>query len=206
MDGLNWSALEAARLAREPFDHAIVAQSLSPQSAAAIPGEYPPIRQPGSFSLADAPPGPWLSTVITDLTGARFRGLMEQLFEIDLEGRPTLVTLRGQCGARDGRVHTDSASKILSLLLYLNEDWGAPEGRLRLLGPEHDLARPAVEVEPSLGTLLVFRRSDHSWHGHTPYVGQRRVLQLNYLVAAKDGLASSLRHRLSAIGKRLAAA
>jgi hypothetical protein len=206
MEGLDWNALEAARRVREPFDHVIVPHALSVESAAAIPGEFPTIRQPGSFSLADAPPGPWLSTVIADLASARFRGLMEQLFEIDLAGRPTIATLRGQCGARDGRVHVDSTTKILSLLLYLNDDWSAPDGHLRLLGPDRDLSRPAVEVAPTLGTLLVFRRSDNSWHGHTPYVGQRRVLQFNYLVAAKDSFTSALRHRLSAIGKRLAAA
>jgi hypothetical protein len=206
MEGLNWGALEAARLARDPFDHVIVSQALSAQSAAAIPGEFPPIRQPGSFSLSDAPPGPWLSTVIADLASPRFRTLMERLFEIDLSGRPTIVTLRGQCGPRDGRVHVDSTTKILSLLLYLNEDWSAPDGRLRLLGPDRDLDHPAVEVPPALGTLLAFRRADNSWHGHTSYVGQRRVLQFNYLVAAKDGFTSALRHRLSAIGKRLAAA
>ena len=63
----------------------------------------------------------------------------------------------------------------------------------------------AVEVSPALGTLLAFRRSDGSWHGHTPYVGQRRVLQLNYLTSAKDSMASALRHRLSALSKRLVA-
>jgi hypothetical protein len=31
------------------------------------------------------------------------------------------------------------------------------------------------------GTLLAFRRTDHSWHGHKPFVGERRMLQLNYL-------------------------
>jgi len=205
MDGLDWNALAAATRARAPFDHAIVPQALSAEAAAAIPAEFPPIRQPGSFSLADAPPGPWLSAVIADLSSDRFRQLMAQLFEVDLTGRPTLVTLRGQCGARDGRVHTDSTTKILSLLLYLNDDWSAPDGRLRLLGPDRDLARPAVEVSPALGTLLAFRRSDGSWHGHTPYVGQRRVLQLNYLTSAKDSMASALRHRLSALSKRLVA-
>src|SRR4051812_7991792 len=188
MDGLDWGALAAASRVREPFDHAIVEQALSPWSAAAIPGEFPAIRQPGSFSLADAPPGPALATVVAELSSDRFRTIMEQLFDVGLAGRPTLITLRGQCGPRDGRVHTDSTTKILSLLLYLNDDWGAPDGRLRLLGADRDLASPVVEVTPALGTLVAFRRTDRSWHGHTPYLGQRRVLQLNYLTSAKDSV------------------
>ena len=205
MVGLAWTAIEGATRVREPFDHAIVPQALAPAAAAAIPAEFPPIRHPGSFPLSEAPPGPALAAVIADLQSDRFRRAMERLFDLDLDCRPTLVTLRGQCGARDGRVHTDSTSKILSLLLYLNDGWSAPEGRLRLLDQDRDLSAPAVEVSPAIGTLLAFRRSDRSWHGHTPFVGQRRVLQLNYLTSARDSLASNLRHRISAFGKRLVA-
>jgi hypothetical protein len=205
MSGLEWAAIEAARKVDTPFEHMVIPQALTAASAAVIPGEFPAIRLPGSFPLTDAPPGPALSAVIADLTSDRFRAAMGKAFDVELDGRPAVVTLRGQCGARDGRIHTDSRSKILSLLLYLNDGWSAPEGRLRLLDDHRDLAAPAVEVPPTLGTLLVFRRSDHSWHGHTPYVGQRRVLQVNYLHTARDSVASVLRHRLSALGKRLVA-
>ncbi len=205
MGGLDWQALDAARRVDLPFEHFVAPQVLTPGCAAAIPDEFPAIRQPGSFPLSDAPPGPALSALIDDLTSDRFRAAMGELFSVELEGRPAVVTLRGQCGPRDGRIHTDSRSKILSLLLYLNDGWSAPDGRLRLLNNGHDLDAPAVEVPPTLGTLLVFRRSDHSWHGHTPYVGQRRVLQVNYLHSARDSVASALRHRFSAFGKRLVA-
>lgn len=205
MAGLDWTAIESARRIREPFDHVVVRQALSADSVAAIPAEFPPIRQPGSFSLVDAPPGPALRVVIEELRSERFRAAMRNIFDVDLEDRPTLVTLRGQCGPRDGRIHTDSASKILTLLLYLNDGWSAPDGRLRLLGPSRDLDAPAVEVPPDIGTLLAFRRSDHSWHGHTAFVGQRRVLQLNFLRANRDTVVGALRHRISAFGKRLVA-
>ena len=205
MDNLNWRAIEAATRIDDPFHHAIIPQALTPATAAAIPAEFPAIRQPGSFSLEDAQPGPVLEGVVGELMSERFRAAMARLFEVDLTDRPVVVTLRGQCGARDGRIHTDSRSKILSLLLYLNDGWSAPDGRLRLLDARRDLAAPAVEAPPTMGTLLAFRRSDHSWHGHTPYVGQRRVLQLNYLHSGRDSVTSALRHRLSAFGKRLVA-
>ena len=56
MAGLDWDVLEGARLVRDPFDHVAIAQILTPDCAAAIPGEFPDIRASGSFSLADAPP------------------------------------------------------------------------------------------------------------------------------------------------------
>jgi len=206
MSNLNWLAIEAAQRVSEPFEHAIVTQSLDPAVAARIPAEFPAIRQPGSFPLSEATPGPALAGVIDELRSDRFRLAMERLFDVDLSGRPMVATLRGQCGGRDGRVHTDSASKILSLLLYLNEDWNPAEGRLRLLRQEDSLSDPALEVAPLLGTMVAFLRSDCSWHGHTQYLGQRRVLQLNYLKSQRDGIASTVRHRLSAVAKRLTGA
>jgi SM-20-related protein len=202
MSGLDWRAIESAKLVREPFDHIALGQVLEPDCASALPEEYPAISSPGSFSLTDAPPGPVLDGLIADLLSPRFRTQMERVFELDLEGRPAVVTLRGQCSPKDGRIHTDSKSKILSLLLYLNADWAGGPGQLRLLRSETDIHAHAVEIPASLGSLVVFRRTDTSWHGHTPFVGQRRVLQLNYLQSTRASLVGVLRHRISALSKR----
>jgi hypothetical protein len=201
MAGLDWNALEAAVLRREPFDHVYVPQALQPAAAKRIPQEFPKIASPGSFSLADAPPGPVLTDIIEDLQSRRFRGLMEDLFGVDLSRRATTVTIRGRCGTRDGFVHTDSRSKILSLLLYLNDDWNGGEGQLRLLRGEGGLETPAAEIPATMGSLVVFRRTDDSWHGHTPFIGERRVLQFNYVRANSTSLVSAVRHRLSALMK-----
>jgi hypothetical protein len=206
MAGLDWDALAAASLRRDPFDHVLVTHALDRAAVAAIPGEYPKISSPGSYALADAPPGPVLSGVIAELQSPRFRELMEDLFGVNLARRATTVTLRGRCGTRDGFVHTDSKSKVLSLLLYLNDGWKGGEGQLRLLRSEGGLHQPAVEVPASMGSLVVFRRADNSWHGHTPFIGERRVLQFNYVRADVTTLVSAVRHRLSALGKpRIAA-
>jgi SM-20-related protein len=198
---LNWTRLDAARLQTDPFDHLAVADALRPAAAAALPAEFPKISGMGSFSLKDAPPGPVLKQVIAELESDRFRALMSERFDIDLSDKPTTVTLRGECGARDGYIHTDSKSKILSLLLYLNADWTSPEGRLRLLRNGRDLSAAAVEIPPTMGSLVVFRRSDRSWHGHTVFTGQRRSLQFNYVRSERTSLVSDIRHRVSAMMK-----
>jgi hypothetical protein len=38
-----------------------------------------------------------------------------------------------------------------------------------------------LEIQPLFGNLLVFRRSESSWHGHTRYYGERLVLQINWM-------------------------
>jgi hypothetical protein len=205
MAGLDWATIEHAQLVRDPFDHIAIPHALEPDCAAAIPEEFPAIRSPGSFSLADAPPGPALARLIDDLMSDRFRTHMARLFQVDLEDRPAAVTLRGQCAGRDGRIHIDSKSKVLSLLIYLNETWSGGEGQLRLLRAEDGFDTAPVEIPATLGSLVAFRRSDRSWHGLSPFVGQRRALQFNYLQSSRASVVGLLRHRLSAFTKQLVA-
>lgn len=206
MPGLNWSSLEAARLKTDPFDHLYVADALTAEAAEKLPAEFPAVPGPGSFALCDAPPGPVLGAVIDGLLSDRFRALMAKTFDLDLTGKPTTVTIRGESGARDGFIHTDSKSKILSLLLYMNDGWTGGEGQLRLLRGPHDIDDVAFETPAHMGSLVAFRRSDNSWHGHTPFHGRRRVLQLNYVKSDRTTLVSDVRHRLSAMMKRQAVA
>jgi SM-20-related protein len=203
MSALNWVRLESARLQTDPFQYLHVTDALVPQAAAQVPGEFPAVRGAGSFSLRDAAPGPVLRKIIAELESAQFRALMSRVFDVDLEDAATMVTLRGESGPRDGFIHCDSKSKILSLLLYLNDDWRGTEGQLRLLRSRSDIEDVAAEIPAAMGSLVVFRRADNSWHGHTPYHGPRRVLQFNYVRSAQTSMVSHIRHRLSAIAKRL---
>jgi SM-20-related protein len=99
-------------------------------------------------------------------------------------------------------VHTDAKWKILSVLLYLNPSWESAGGRLRLLRGKN-IEQTAVEVVPKWGTLLAFKRSDHSWHGHLPAEGERRVVQLNWVTSQEKADSELNRHRRSGLFKRL---
>jgi hypothetical protein len=59
------------------------------------------------------------------------------------------------------------------------------------------------EVTPLAGTMLAFRRSDRSFHGHQPHVGERRVLQLNWVTEWTVVRRELNRHRWSARLKAL---
>src|SRR5262249_15881557 len=83
------------------------------------------------------------------------------------------------------------------------ESWDQPGGRLRLLRSSHNLDDIIVEVPPIAGTLLAFKRSNNSWHGHEPFVGERRVIQFNWLTSQGNPQAAMLRHPTSASFKRL---
>jgi hypothetical protein len=113
-----------------------------------------------------------------------------------------MVTVRGQCRPTDGKIHTDSTGKLVTVLLYINGGWSAPGGRLRLLRTSTDIEDYAVEVPPDAGTLLAFRCTDNAWHGHKPFEGARRSIQLNWVRDAAYLRKEQIRHRVSAFFKR----
>ena len=76
-------------------------------------------------------------------------------------------------------------------------------GRLRILRSGKDLSDFAEEVSPFAGTLLAFRRCENSWHGHEPFEGPRRAIQLNWVVDQQTVDRELARHRVSAFFKKL---
>ena len=193
----------ATALVRQPFEHLIVPQFISARALAEINGDYPSIPSSGSFPVDQVVYGPAFQNLLVELNGDAFREAFEEKFGIDLSGRPTITTVRGRCGPADGKIHTDSITKIITVLIYMNQSWDQPGGRLRLLRSSHDLNDIIVEVPPIAGTLLAFRRSNNSWHGHEPFVGERRVIQFNWLTSQGNRQIAMLRHHTSASFKRL---
>ena len=79
--------------------------------------------------------------------------------------------MRKFCESSDGNIHTDHKSKVITVLVYFNTDWDEQAGQLRLLRSRTDIEDYAAEVPPAGGTLLAFRRTRNSWHGHKRFVG-----------------------------------
>jgi SM-20-related protein len=201
---LDLEALERTARIVEPFPYVIVPGFLPPAARAAIGADFPEIEEPGSFPVGDLRCGPRFRDFLDELDGPAFRAAIERKFEIDLTGRPTMVPVRGQARPRDGRIHNDSRTKLITVLIYMNEAWEADGGRLRLLRSPDDLDAVVAEVPPQAGTLLAFQVTDRSWHGHLPASGPRRAVQLNWVESAAVVRRERVRHGISARVKRLA--
>jgi len=206
MSAIDLDSFAATPLAREPYDHLIVPGFLKPDGIAAIDADWPRIDRPGSFPVSGLGFGPAFGALIEEMQAPAMRDAFAAKFGVGLDGRPTVVTVRGRCQAKDGRIHTDTESKIITVLVYMNTEWSDAGGRLRVLRSGDDLEDYAAEVPPDAGTLLAFRRSDRSWHGHHGFVGERRVIQLNWLTDEATARRETRRHRLSAWMKKLAPA
>jgi hypothetical protein len=203
MQGLDLEAFQAAPLVRKPFEYLVLPGFLKPAAAAEINRDYPIIENPGSFPVEELTCGPAFARFIETLQGPEVRAAFEEKFGIDLTGRPTMLTVRGRCGTRDGNIHTDATSKIITVLIYMNPSWEGTGGCLRLLRSPTDIEDVLVEVPPREGTLVAFRRSDNSFHGHKLFIGPRRVIQLNWVTSRRTQRYENLRHRASAWVKRL---
>ncbi len=206
MAHLNIDKLKAAKLETEPYAYTIVPGFLSPETVKRINATYPKIEKGGSYPIESLEANMAIKEVIDELDRAEFEAAIAEKFGVDLEGRPKMYSLRGYTRAKDGQIHTDSKDKIITVLLYLNENWQQPGGRLRILKNGHDVDDYAAEVPPDNGTLLVFKRSDTSWHGHHPFEGPRRSLQMNWMTSEGSLGWHKVRHTISAAVKKLTAA
>jgi SM-20-related protein len=195
--------LARATLETDPFPYLLVPGFVPAAVRADLAAAYPKIDRPGSFPVADLRFGPAFAEFLAEIKGDAMRRAFAEKFSIDLTGRPTMVTVRGQAQLKDGSIHTDTASKLITVLIYMNEAWEAPGGRLRLLRSNDNLEDMVAEVPPAAGTLLAFRVTANSWHGHKPASGPRRVVQLNWVESERVVRRERLRHGLSARVKRL---
>jgi SM-20-related protein len=202
MDALDFAAFRSARLTQEPFPYLILPGFVKPAARAAVHTDYPRIDHSGSFPVEELKYGPAFAGLLQSLTGPKMRAAFEEKFGIDLTGRPTMITARGRCGTRDGNIHTDAVSKIITVLIYMNSNWEQSGGRLRLLRSAHDIEDAILEVPPTEGTLVAFRRSDNSFHGHKLFIGPRRVIQFNWVTNQGFRRREIFRHRVSAWMKK----
>jgi hypothetical protein len=195
---IDYERFRKTPLVREPFDHLVVSGLVSSPALEPVLSSFPAIARGGSFPESELSCGPAFARLLAELRGPELREAVAEKFGIDLEGKPTMVTVRGQARAKDGRIHTDTETKIVTVLLYLNPGWNDEGGRLRLLRSSSSLDDYFAEIPPEAGTAVFFRCTRNAWHGHTPYVGQRRGIQLNWVTDESVVRHEERRHRFSA--------
>src|SRR5689334_20403277 len=133
MSYLDFAAMRAAPFHSDPYEYIVVPGFVRPDALDEITTDFPSIRSPGSFPLSSLSFGPHFTALLEELKDDEFRLALEQKFHVALAGHPELITVRGRCRARDGKIHTDTESKIISVLIYLNKDWEADGGRICVL-------------------------------------------------------------------------
>lgn len=203
MGYLDLAALGAKPLQNQPYDYVVVPSFVRAEAFPDVIADYPAVPGPGSHPASELAVKGHFRALLDELDGPAFRHAIEVKFGVDLSSRPTMFTVRGECRWSDGKIHTDSTSKIITVLLYMNGRWDRDGGRLRILRNGTDLGDYVEEVPPHGGTLLAFRRSASSWHGHEPFQGPRRAIQMNWVTDSSVVAREEGRHRLATTLKKL---
>ena len=200
---LDADALRKATLVPEPFPYLVIDNIIRPEVLSDVVGSFPAIKKRGSFPPHAVACSGLFATLMQEMQSDELRDLIGERLGMDLANRPPMITVRGRTSEKDGEIHTDSTSKLVTVLLYLNPGWASPVGRLRLLYNNRDLVPYAAEISPEAGRCLIFKVTPNCWHGHEPFVGERRTIQLNYVSSDKVRDRELNRHRLSAFLKQL---
>ncbi len=191
---------------REPFALMVARDQLPMSAMADLDRDFPRYGSAGFFPYDPEDCGPSIRALVGEITSPVFADALGRQLGIEGLGRfPTLVTLCQALNLRHGTIHTDSSSKVATALVYLAPDWPATSGGcLRFLGRIDDIdALVLPEIRPVYGTIAAFRRAVNSFHGHLPFEGERRVVQVAWLTSEEEKLRKTRRGRFSRLVKKL---
>ena len=110
---LDIAALSATPLKTEPYDYLVVPDFV--RARALFRASSPTIRAcpaPARIRLSELDIDGHFKALLDELNGPEFRHAIEDKFGIDLLSRPTMFTVRGECRASDGKIHTNSTTKL----------------------------------------------------------------------------------------------
>jgi hypothetical protein len=178
---LDLQRIRDAPVTQSPYPFFVVPNAVLPAEARNAASDFPAIGRPGAIDIEDTQFGAAFGALLDDLKGDAFRQLVADKFDLDLDGRDIVITVRGQVRLTDGNIHTDTPSKLVTILLYFNEPGQADGTSLRILKNGRDLDDYVAEIPPDLGTMVAFKVTSNCWHGHKPAPGKRLSLQMNYL-------------------------
>jgi SM-20-related protein len=201
---LDLDRIRAAPVKTTPYPYFALPDAIVADEAPALAADFPEIDRPGAIDANDTSFGPAFGRLLDELKGDDFRRVIADKFDVDLDDRDIIINVRGLTRLTDGNIHTDTPSKLVTVLLYFNHPGQAGEGEtsLRILNDGKDIDNYAEEIPPVLGTMVAFKVTHNCWHGFKPFVGRRHSLQLNYLSGVKTVGKHQLGHRLVGRMKR----
>ena len=184
---IDLDAIKSAEVHQSPYTYIVLPNFLRPDVVGDLRRDFPNIQKPGFLTLQDIDMHGAFKDLIAELEGDAMAAALSAKLGIDLVPYPRLTTVRRLSQAKDGRIHTDSQSKLATFLVYMNDNWDDDAaGRLRVLRGPNDFDDMAAEISPTMGSAFGFKRADNSWHGHKPFAGERRVVQVTWLRDAAE--------------------
>jgi SM-20-related protein len=199
---INVDAVRQAPLSHEPYDFFLGSGILRQEAIGELRRDFPDISKPGYLTVDEVKLKGRFKSLIDELEGEEFTEELSRKFGQNLHPYPRLTTIMKRSQPKYGAIHTDGPSKVMTLLVYMNDEWQADgSGRLRVLYNDKDFEPYAAEVPPTMGTVFAFLRADNSWHGHKPFAGERKVVQIAWVKDADELARKKKRNRVAQVLK-----
>lgn len=187
MNVVELDVIRGAEVHRQPYRYIVGDGFLQKDKIDSLRQDFPGIDKPGFLTVQDVALRGTFKQLIEDLESSEMAKALSEKLDLDLDPLPRLTTIRKLSQLKDGRIHTDSESKLATFLVYMNDAWNDDGGgRLRVLNGPDDFDDMTAEISPVMGSCFGFRRADNSWHGHKPFAGERRVVQITWLRDADE--------------------
>jgi SM-20-related protein len=201
---VNVEAVREAPRSREPYDYFLGAGLLREEAIPDLKRDFPAIEKPGYLTVDEVQLKGRFKALIEELESPEFTEVISQKWGKDMHPYPRLTTIMKRSQPKYGAIHTDGPSKVMTMLVYMNDEWGEDTGgRLRVLYDGEHFEPYAVEVPPTMGTVFGFLRADNSWHGHRPFAGERKVIQIAWVRDEKELARKKSRNRTAQFFKGL---
>jgi SM-20-related protein len=179
---INLDVIRLSPLSHEPYDHFLGSSFLRADALEDLRKDFPAIDKPGYLTVDEVSLNGRFKALLDELEGPELTEALSRKFGRNLHPHPRLTTIMRKSQAKYGAIHTDGASKVMTMLVYMNDNWNADEGgQLRVLYDEKHYEPYAAEIVPKMGNVFAFLRSDKSWHGHRPFTGERKVIQIAWV-------------------------
>jgi hypothetical protein len=184
---VNVDALHNAPLSHEPYDFFLGSGFFREEVIPDLKRDFPEITAPGYLTVDEVQLKGRFKTLIEELESPELTEEISRKWGKDMHPYPRLTTIMKKSQPKYGAIHTDGPSKVMTMLVYMNDEWSNDDGgRLRVLYDGEHLEPYAVEVPPTIGHVFGFLRSDKSWHGHRSFTGERKVVQIAWLTTAEE--------------------
>lgn len=193
---LNVDAIRNADVQRDPYDYMLGSSFLREEAIDDLRRDFPAIEKPGYLTVGEVQLKGRFKTLIEELESPELTEVLSSRFGQDLSAYPRLTTIMKRSQPKYGAIHTDGPSKVMTMLVYMNDSWEVGDsGRLRVLYDGDNFEPYKVEVPPTMGTVFAFLRGDRSWHGHRPFAGERKVVQIAWIRDAEELARKQKRNR-----------
>src|SRR5919202_461521 len=184
---VNVEAVRNAPRSQEPYDYFLGSGILKDEAIPGLKRDFPQIDKPVYLTVNEVQLKGTFKTLIDELESPEFTEEISKKWGQDMHPYPRLTTIMKRSQPKYGAIHTDGPSKVMTMLVYMNDEWQQDEGgRLRVLYDGQNFEPYKLEVPPMMGTMFAFLRSDNSWHGHLPFAGERRVVQIAWVKSQAD--------------------